>query len=69
MRAPGIEPGQRAWKALIIASRSHPQIKGENTVFVFVFYYTNEIPVIDNLLKIFLYKKRYEIPYLFNFEN
>ena len=27
MRAPGIEPGQRAWKALIITPRSHPQTR------------------------------------------
>ena len=26
MRTPGIEPGQRAWKALIITARSHPLI-------------------------------------------
>jgi hypothetical protein len=24
MRTPGLEPGQRAWKALIITARSHP---------------------------------------------
>ena len=34
MRTPGIEPGQRAWKALIITSRSHPH-------FLTLYYFSN----------------------------
>ena len=34
MRTPGLEPGQRAWKALIITARSHPlEIIPFKTVF------------------------------------
>jgi hypothetical protein len=38
MRTPGLEPGQKAWKALIITARSHPQIDRLNIFPVFVIY-------------------------------
>jgi hypothetical protein len=63
MRAPGIEPEQKAWKALIITPRSHPQNQGLNTIFVLVFYYYKKRIILLLLKKVkkirkFLFSKK-----------
>ena len=55
VRTPGIEPGQRAWKALIIASRSHPH----KLAMEYLFYFCNLLSK-KELFILFNYSKRCE---------
>ena len=39
MRIPGFEPGQVAWEATIITTRSHPRQQEKNQVIIFILFH------------------------------
>lgn len=63
MRTPGIEPGLRAWKALIIASRSHPHDLGIKQLISLCFFLLNN-NALDNSFYDKIEKKKKNLDYV-----